>query len=299
MRTLHKFGINYSLPEVNLIHKTPLFVGEYAARTCYSSFDKSEHECIKRINIEGFSDENINECERVLNDNGSSLLHNLSHVYFHESTLEHIVLNFSIKNISRAVLQELARHRIASYSVQSTRYTINDIINWFNSCVHLNNKIKFIDEIRKLNIYILDDSELEILEISAMWEKLILQRNRLGEEEFNKLSISKSLLTDFMQSKMSDPDIIFNILNSKNKKNVGDFIKGSIISDNISVDLSFTINLRSLKNFLDLRMSGAAWFQIQWLSKEIYETLPPAYLSLVVNDNKIKQYNTIIENNFI
>lgn len=41
----------------------------------------------------------------------------------HESVLEHAVFTFDITGISRTCLMELTRHRIASYTVQSTRYT--------------------------------------------------------------------------------------------------------------------------------------------------------------------------------
>lgn len=43
----------------------------------------------------------------------------------HESILEHINLTFSIKGLSRACLQELARHRHISLSVESTRHTLH------------------------------------------------------------------------------------------------------------------------------------------------------------------------------
>ena len=42
----------------------------------------------------------------------------------HDSILEHINLTYSIKGISRAVLQQLARHRHISLSVESTRHTL-------------------------------------------------------------------------------------------------------------------------------------------------------------------------------
>ena len=54
----------------------------------------------------------------------------------HESILEHINLTYSIKEISRALLQELARHRHISLSVESTRHTLRKNINsleWFES----------------------------------------------------------------------------------------------------------------------------------------------------------------------
>lgn len=43
----------------------------------------------------------------------------------HESVLEHITLTYSVKGLSRALLQELARHRHISLSVESTRHTLD------------------------------------------------------------------------------------------------------------------------------------------------------------------------------
>ena len=42
----------------------------------------------------------------------------------HESVLEHITLTFEVNDLSRACLQELARHRHTSLSVESTRHTL-------------------------------------------------------------------------------------------------------------------------------------------------------------------------------
>ena len=46
----------------------------------------------------------------------------------HESILEHINLTYSIKGLSRACLQELARHRHISLSVESTRHTLHKYV---------------------------------------------------------------------------------------------------------------------------------------------------------------------------
>ena len=51
----------------------------------------------------------------------------------HESILEHINLTYSIKGISRAVLQQLARHRHISLSVESTRHTLRKKLDADNS----------------------------------------------------------------------------------------------------------------------------------------------------------------------
>lgn len=69
---------------------------EYAARTCYQSFDKMKV---------GSGEELIRSCIK----NG------------HESVLEHAVISFHIIT-SRYNSHELVRHRIASYSQESQRY---------------------------------------------------------------------------------------------------------------------------------------------------------------------------------
>ena len=53
----------------------------------------------------------------------------------HESVLEHISLSYRIDGISRALLQELTRHRHTSPSVESTRHTLRNKLKdtvWFN-----------------------------------------------------------------------------------------------------------------------------------------------------------------------
>lgn len=42
--------------------------------------------------------------------------------YGHESPIEHVSFTFGIEGVSRSLLAQLTRHRIASYSVQSQRY---------------------------------------------------------------------------------------------------------------------------------------------------------------------------------
>ena len=57
----------------------------------------------------------------------------------HESILEHINLTYSIKGISRALLQEVSRHRHISLSVESTRHTLRKQLEY----------TKFFDELPK------------------------------------------------------------------------------------------------------------------------------------------------------
>lgn len=47
----------------------------------------------------------------------------------HESILEHIYLTYRVSGISRALLQQLARHRHITLSVESTRHTLKKIFS--------------------------------------------------------------------------------------------------------------------------------------------------------------------------
>lgn len=55
----------------------------------------------------------------------------------HLSTLEHVVCTFAIEGVSRSLLAQLTRHRMASYSVQSQRYCK------FNNFFVLPDKMKY------------------------------------------------------------------------------------------------------------------------------------------------------------
>lgn len=89
--------------KVELLHSTPLWVADRAIGKCW---DKQKAEC------------DLERIARVANKDK------------HKSTIEHLVYTFDIDGISRACLQELARHRIASYSVKSTRYTLKELKNY-------------------------------------------------------------------------------------------------------------------------------------------------------------------------
>lgn len=69
----------------------------------------------------------------------------------HLSCIEHAVLSFEIDGISRGCLQELVRHRIASYTVASTRFRLRKLLNVFD-----------ISEIFVTNLILDDGSVYEV-----------------------------------------------------------------------------------------------------------------------------------------
>lgn len=84
--------INSLEKATNIIHT--------ACRTCYSS--KSPLELIEQ-------EPDIELIKKIARSG-------------HLSTLEHVVCTFAIEGVSRSLLAQLTRHRMASYSVQSQRY---------------------------------------------------------------------------------------------------------------------------------------------------------------------------------
>lgn len=91
--------------KVELLAHTPQPVTTVAsaAKLCYSP---SSIETIR----DGLTDEKASGFVQMLAEIG------------HESPIEHAVFTFGIEGVSRALLAQITRHRIASFSVQSQRY---------------------------------------------------------------------------------------------------------------------------------------------------------------------------------
>ena len=82
-----------------------------AAKLCYSpsSIDKIK---------EGLTEEKVASFVDMLSEIG------------HESPIEHATFTFGIEGVSRALLAQITRHRIASFSVQSQRYVAENAFEY-------------------------------------------------------------------------------------------------------------------------------------------------------------------------
>lgn len=95
--------------KVTLLHHSPLWLIEHGARVCTNTEDKLES-CEVTPGMQDFI--------QKLVERG------------HHSVLEHVTYTFYIEGVSRALLQELARHRVGmSLSVQSTRWALKKILD--------------------------------------------------------------------------------------------------------------------------------------------------------------------------
>ncbi len=270
------YGIKYSKPEVVLMQETGIGVAEAAARTCYDSFANSENEAIKYIETHMPDDATRSKINEI---DGSNLLNDLAWTHFHHSILEHANLSFLIRGTSRGVLQEHARHRIQAISVRSTRYTMSSVINAFVASQTTGDKEFFIDKVLSFDMFVTCDEEYNKIEIGAIYDKLKYQSKTV--ENFNEIAVAKSSLP-LLDEFMGDAETLYKALEAgKKKRNVGDAFK-HIITDNVKVDMVVTFNLRSLKNYLTLRDSGAAYFQIRWLAQEMMRKTPSKYLDLII-----------------
>lgn len=270
------YGIEYTKPEVVLLQNTGIGVAEAAARTCYDSFENSENEAIKTI--EHMMPDAV-MCDSINAIEDSNLLDDLAWTYFHHSILEHANLSFLVRGTSRGVLQEHARHRMQAISVRSTRYTMSSVINAFVAALQSQDREFFISKVLEFDMFVTKDEAYNTIEIGAMYDKLLYQSKVV--EDFYEISVAKSSLP-LLEKEYASPQELFDALEGgKKKRNVGDAFK-HIISDNVKVDMVVTFNLRSLKNYLTLRDSGAAYFQIRWLAQEMMRVTPSKYLDLIV-----------------
>ena len=82
---------------------TPEKIVAAAARCCYSNDDPDKL-------LDEMTDDKAAKFLQKLNDLG------------HQSPLEHVSFTFAISGVSRALLAQITRHRLASFSVRSQRY---------------------------------------------------------------------------------------------------------------------------------------------------------------------------------
>lgn len=156
----------------------------------------------------------------------------------HGSILEHLVYSFDISGVSRALLQEKARHRIASLSVKSTRYTLKELKNEepFNPGIFISSDSVFsMDDIYRASQYLVftgcsfvDDRSIHALE---------------GLRQCISAGISND-------------------------------IAKFCLPESYKTSYVWTVNARSLQNFLGLRLSKSAMWEIRKLATEVYKQIP-------------------------
>ena len=204
--------MNETKPKIKLLHFTPLWVCAVAIRTCYDMVDKSDNG----------------------GEKDKALIYKVGNKNKHSSTLEHLNYTFHIEDVSRVYLQENSRHRHASPSVKSSRFTLKELKeekpfigkSWF--C-----KDKYFINRASEYIVLTDDEEVNEMSIKALENLRIL--------------IAKKKKND--KAKYSMPDAY-------------------------KTKLTWTINARSLQNLFGLRAAPGVLWEFQNVALELFNQLP-------------------------
>ena len=209
---------------ITLMQHGSLEVTAHAIRTCWQSFDKSD----------------------AGGEKDKELIDRVGNKFKHASTLEHLTYTFYVAGVSRALLQELARHRMASYSVKSTRYTLKE----------LKDEETFTDGM----------SAVELHEKYTNPDEVYNDKHMKRAEKY--LVFTGELFTDF--SSVCALENLRLVLQSGVANDKAKFC----LPESYKTELTWTINARSLQNFLALRASKSALWEIRDMAKNIFETLP-------------------------
>jgi len=245
---------------VKLLHATPLWVSSTAIRTCRDNHHASDS--VPYSKDGEVIHHNYPECLNVtdsifdtieLGTKDSKLIDNIANKFKHESTVEHINFNFYISNLPRNVLQELARHRIASYTVKSSRYTLNELKKVKSFFHNDSDDLYTPTEDTLLDIYM--DKELASKYVYLIGDEVVDSATIRGLEAL-RLVVKSGVSMD--KAKFCMPEAYL-------------------------TELTFSINARSLKNLLNLRLHKDALFAIQELGHALLDAIPEEYRFLVTS----------------
>ena len=162
----------------------------------------------------------------------------------HESPVEHVTFTFGIAGVSRSLLAQITRHRIASFSVQSQRYVRLDDFHYV-----IPPEIEKDPEAKKIFIDSMNEEAKRYLTLAAQLEKTHFEAlTAAGMNE--KAARSKA-------SKMANEDARFVLPNACETKMV------------------VTMNARSLQNFFDLRCCNRAQWEIRACAEQMLALVLP------------------------
>lgn len=156
----------------------------------------------------------------------------------HESPIEHVSFTFGIEGVSRSLLAQITRHRIASYSVKSQRYVKEDAFSYVTPP-----NIQAIPEAK--NFF-----EQTMEEIQTSYEKLsdILYQQHLQQLLREGMPEKKA---EIQAEKMAIEDARF------------------VLPNACETNMIVTMNARSLFNFFRLRCCNRAQWEIRELATQM------------------------------
>ena len=167
----------------------------------------------------------------------------------HESILEHITLTYEITNLSRACLQELARHRHISLSVERTRHTLKS----------------------KLDKIINDDESIKIF---------VPMNVSFTDKDFTR-DILPFAMPNFPETMTEfQVRLLAALAESSDPEMSNDELK-YYLPEWWPTNLVMTANIRELRHIVRLRTSPAALGEFQVLARAFVSELPYSFKYLL------------------
>ncbi|MGL5314705.1 MAG: FAD-dependent thymidylate synthase [Peptostreptococcaceae bacterium] len=189
-----------------------------------------------------YSPVGVEQIEENLTDEAVDKFLNMLINIGHESPLEHVSFTFAVEGISRACSHQIVRHRIASFSQQSQRYVKLDQFEYI-----IPKEIEAIEEAKSVFIDAMEKDQ-------ESYDKLV---EILFEKHYNNL-----------------------IKSGKNEKEAKRNAEKKAIEDARYVfpnacetKMVFTMNTRSLYNFLHHRCCERAQWEIRELATQMLREL--------------------------
>lgn len=210
--------------KVELLQHSSLTVCAKAIRTCWASHDKSDNG----------------------GEKDKDLIDRVGNKFKHASTLEHLTYTFYISGVSRALLQELARHRMASPSVKSTRYTLKELKEEETFTAGMS--------MSELKEKYQNPTEVYADKHMVRAGKYLVWSGILGVDFASVVALENLRLM-----------LLEGVSNDRAKY---------CLPESYKTELTWTINARSLQNFIALRSSKSALWEIQDLARALFEVLP-------------------------
>lgn len=215
---------------------SPTKLIELAMRNCYKSEDKITADSYKKI------------IPSVISKG-------------HTSTIEHVSFTFRIIT-SRDVLQELVRHRIASYSVESTRY-----------CNYNKKGMQFVKP-----AFVSEEDLNKAIELYK-YSKSDLDNLLNSDSISNDIKCIFRWLEDIKAAETSYNYMIEHGWKPQQAR--------AILPGCLKTEIVMTMNCRSLLNFIELRTSNSAHPDIVVVAKEIKKIVTEICPEIFAN-NKLK-----------
>lgn len=190
-----------------------------AAKNCYSAVD------VDSI-LDGLTKEKTHDFLQMLTEIG------------HESPIEHVSFTFAIEGVSRSLLAQITRHRLASYSVQSQRY------------------------VRERGFEYVVPPEIE--KIPEAKEQFI--RAMEADQQVYE-ALTQTLMQKYMEENQGMPE---KAARSQAEKRAIEDAR-YVLPNACTTRIVMTANARSLQNFFRLRCCNRAQWEIRALAERMYQ----------------------------